>query len=109
MMLRPSMVWPSLEKLTCAENLLTVCTSNAAARACSRDILDFELLGDFAQEVISDIAVLDLDPDVAIVESLLQFFTRTTELCLPPGAPKSQGKTALALALVQRQSDSKRS
>ena len=106
MMLRASVLCPSFDKVICAANLFAVCTSNAAARACSPSLflistfLTTRLIGSLVA-----VAVLHVNEKAAVCESLLQRFDQNDGAMAPAGTAQSQGQAALALALVKRQSE----
>src|SRR5215471_21661580 len=104
MILLPSVVWPSFEMLTWAENLLTVCTSCAAARACRPSLfLISNFLTHLFIRLLFDISMLHMNAQLVIAQSLLQLLHQNHRTMTPPRAAEGQGQAALSFTLVERQ------
>src|SRR5262245_5581409 len=104
MMLRPSVVCPSLEKMTCAPNLFTVCTSKAAARAWSPSLfLISNFLITLLIQLFVDIAVFGMDGKFILAQTFVQLFHQHNRTMSSPGTTQGECQTAFSLALVQGQ------
>src|SRR5262245_53655324 len=102
MILRALALWPSFARVTCAENLFTVCTSCAAARACNPSLfLISSFLTTLAMMSLVDVAVFYVDAIFSLGEPFLQLLHQRHGAMPPAGTAQGEGQAAFALALVK--------